>query len=100
MDKNKIVLVEVELFRAISAFHECDSKKKREFYVQEYFHEFCKKYDIDELEAIDILDNIFEDRRKNTVFEYEHYKDGLGKIIFPEQEKNKTTKKGKEERER
>ena len=49
MDKNKIVLVEVELFRAISAFHECNSKKKREFYIQKYFHDFCKKYDIDEL---------------------------------------------------
>ena len=46
------------------------------------------------------LDEIFEDRRKTTVFEYEHYIDGLGKIIFPEQENTKKTKKKKEERER
>ncbi|MBR3512585.1 MAG: hypothetical protein IKN74_06520 [Clostridia bacterium] len=88
MQKDQEILVETELFTAVSAFHDADDKKKREKYVKEYTLEFCKKYNIDPMEAVGKLKDMFEDRRNKTMFKYEHYKDdSLDKIILDEEEK-------------
>lgn len=83
MDSQKQVLVEQILFTAISAFHDLNDRDKIEKYARDYFSGFCQRYDVDMKEAYKILDEMFEHRRKHTVFDYEYYKgEGLGQILF------------------
>ena len=87
MEKKQEILVETELYTAVSAFHDLDNKKEREIYVKDYTLEFCKRYGIDPIEAVGKLKEMFEDRRKNSKFKYEHYrKDALDKIVLDERE--------------
>ena len=89
MNNYKKALIESDLIKAIMAFHDCDDKERRESYVREYFLDFCDNYDINKEEALKLLEDFFESKRKNTMFKYEYYKD-LKSIIFPENnEKNK-----------
>ena len=88
MDKREEVLIEGDLFDALRAFHDLDDREKRNQYVKEYVLEFCSNNNIDPREAIDKLIIMFEDRRKSTIYKYEHYKnDPLDKIVFDDNEK-------------
>ena len=88
MDDRKKVLVEGELYAAITAFHDCDDKKRREEFVKEYTLKFCKKYNIDVEEALDLVINMINQRRKNSDYQYEQYKD-LKKLVIPQGEEIK-----------
>ena len=84
MDADKKILVENELAGAIRAFHDIDNKEKREKYAKEYFINFCKENDIDLEEAYEIVLKIIDDRRKNSIFKYEHY-ENLKDILLGEE---------------
>ncbi len=88
MTDSEKILVENELVRAIATFHDCDDKEKRERYVREYFLEFCEKHNINQDEALEEIEKFLEDRRENSIFKYEHYKD-LKSIIYPKSPETK-----------
>ena len=82
MDEEKRLQVENELVKAILTFHDCDDKEKRETYVREYFLEYCKEHDINEEEALEMIEEALKFKRDNTIFKYEHFTD-LKSIIYP-----------------
>ncbi len=82
MEERKKILVETVLFDAIRAFHDIDDETKRNKYLKEYFEEFCNKTKVNPTEAYEILEKIFKEKRKNTEYTYEYYKDGLLKQIL------------------
>ena len=81
MTNEQRVLVETDLFRAISAFHDLDDKELREKYAREFFSDFCKKNNIDPKEAYTTIESILDHKRKHTPFGYEHY-NNLEDILF------------------
>ena len=83
MTDTQKVLVERDLIKAIRTFHDCDDKEKREKYTREYFHEFCSKYDIDEKEALEMVEKYLEQKRESTEYKYEYFED-LNSIIYPD----------------
>lgn len=91
MDNLQRLLIENNLLKAISAFHDCNDREKRESYVREYFFEFCNKYNINQDEALELLENLLRYKRENTVYKYEHFKD-LKSILYPQTEENEKDK--------
>ena len=88
MTTEQLLLTENVLINAVKAFHDLDDKKKREQYVREYTLEFCEKNKIDPKEAIAVLNQYFERRRKDdTMYNFEHYKGKktLERIILSEE---------------
>lgn len=88
MDELKRLKVENELVKAILTFHDCDNKEKRENYVREYFLEYCQKNDINQEEALEMIEKALKFKRENTIFKYEHFTD-LKSIIYPKDTDNK-----------
>lgn len=96
MDEKQTLLVELVLYDAIKAFHDCDDKQKRNRYIKSFTLKFCKENGIDPLEAVDKLNELFKIKRSQSQFPYQHYDNGkLEKIIFSG--KKPTTKKKTEE---
>ena len=88
MTTEQLLLTENVLINAVKAFHDLDDKKKREQYVREYTLEFCEENKIDPKEAIAVLNQYFERRRKDdTMYNFEHYKGKktLERIILSEE---------------
>lgn len=98
MDDRKKCLVEGDLYTAITAFHDCNDKEKREGLIRKYTLMFCEKYDIDVIEALDLVTKMINHRRQNSDFKYEYYKD-LRKIVLDQDTNaaNKTNSKDKPE---
>lgn len=105
MDNIEKILIECELFKVISAFHDCDDKEKRNAYVKEYIIQYCKENNLDVMTTIDFLKELFDKKRKsNSNFQYEYYKgNALEKIVFGNNKKsnskNNNSKKDKIEEE-
>lgn len=101
MDTRKQCLVETILFDSLSAFHDADDKDRITKLARGFFLDFCKKYEIDEQEAFEIIERMFKEKRETTMFKYEHYQDEkLSNILFGDDEKarNKTADKTLDER--
>lgn len=93
MDSNQKTLIELVLFKAIRTFHECSNKEERENSIKEYTLNFCKEYNINPIEAIDLLNELFKTQREKTEFKFEHYEnDALKTIVLPTQGKTISTK--------
>ena len=88
MDEEKRLQIENELVKAILTFHDCDDKEKRENYVREYFFEYCKEHDINQEEALEMIEKALKYKREKTIFKYEHFTD-LKSIIYPKNTDNK-----------
>lgn len=91
--KLELLLIENVLYPAISAFHDCDDKQKREQYVKEYVLDFCQENNLDIIDTLDILNSIFEEKRKRKMFTYQHYKgNALKTMVLGKKQKSNSKK--------
>lgn len=81
-ESEQIFLIEQELYTAIRTFHDHRDAEYREFYAKDYFEWFNEHYGIDPKLSCKHLEEMFEDRRNNSEYKYEHYKGKkLAKIL-------------------
>ena len=71
-DENIKILIENQLYTAVSTFHDCGEEKTKE-YTKKEIHKFCEKYNLKIESVIEYLDFMFEKKRQNTKFKYEKY---------------------------
>lgn len=79
------ILVENILYNAISTFHDCDDKEKRNKYIKEFTLNFCQEHGLNPSEVVGKLKEMFEHQRNSTPHKFPHYKDNsLDDIILGE----------------
>ena len=54
------ILVENILYNAISTFHDCDDKEKRNKYIKEFTLNFCQEHGLNPSEVVGKLKEMFE----------------------------------------
>ena len=98
-NEEELALIEQHLYKALRAFHDCEDKKRREFYVKDYFEYFCTYNGIDPSKAIEYVKKMFNEKRRTTMYSYEYYKENALNRITGVPAPKKPSKKAKEEQE-
>ena len=62
------ILVENILYNAISTFHDCDDKEKRNKYIKEFTLNFCQEHGLNPSEVVGKLKEMFEHQTTNQYF--------------------------------
>ena len=90
MTDEQALLVENVLYTAVSAFHDCDDKKRREKLIKDYTLEFCKENNLETIEVIDKLKEIYQSKRIGNPQSFPYYtNDKLDKIILGNKKNSK-----------
>ena len=92
MTREQELVIGLELFTALNAFHDCNDKEKMKRYTKEYTLKFCEENTLDPLEVLDKLNKLFSFYKKNSTYKYENFQGNkLNKIILSK--KSTSTKK-------
>ena len=85
MTKEEFLHIECDLFRAVAAFHDMNDEEKRKEFIKNYTLNFCKEHNLNPLEVIDYLKELFENQRISDPDKYERFKkDSLNDLILGE----------------
>lgn len=98
-EEEQAALIEQDLYKALRAFHDCEDKKRREFYVKDYFEYFCTYNGIDQSKAIEYVKKMFSEKRRTTMYSYDYYRGNALNRITGVPVPKKPSKKVKEEQE-
>lgn len=82
MKHEDLLLIENVLYTAISTFHDCSDKEQRNKLIKDYTIDFCKENNLDPIEVITKLKEVFENQRKSDPNKFPHFKgNALNEII-------------------